>query len=104
MGGEILKAPENLTHPRDYSAPSVGNAAQTEGSGKGQIDKLSIPQIFNNASQSKGDSQMAPSEWGAVSYSPSKSSAEAGTATAGGSYSVDLVSGQNSCWHGGKSY
>lgn len=102
MNGEILKVPENLTHPRDYSAPSMGGAA-TEGSGKGTIDKLSPTQIFNNACQSKGRAVNAPSEWGQIGDSPTQSSAEAGSKVSA-DYSVDLVSGQNSCWHGGKKY
>lgn len=100
MAGEILKAPMDMLLPRDYVAPTK-DAAQTEGSGKGSINKLGPGQVVNNAAQSKGSGTMAPSEWGGVSTSIPTSSAEAGTKVSA-DYSVDLVSGQNSCWQGGK--
>lgn len=97
--GELIKLSEDQMHPRDYDAP--GSSAQTEGSGKGTIDKLAVGQIFNNSAQGTGVS--GPSVWGGAAYTASKSSAEAGTKVAA-SYSVDLVSGQNSCWNGGNKY
>lgn len=97
--GEILKAPENMLHPRDYVAPSMDNA-QTEGKGKGQILKQGDGQIFNNESQGTGIA--GPAVWGGPSgMSGSKSSAEAGSKQGSGD-SVDLNSGQNSCWDGGR--
>lgn len=99
--GDILKAPENMTHPRDYVAPSMDNA-QTEGAGKGQILKLSQDQIFNNSGQGKGIA--GPAVWGGPTDDKAKqSSAEAGSKQAN-SESVDLNSGQNSCWNGGRPY
>lgn len=95
--GDILKAPENMTHPRDYVAPSMDNA-QTQGT-KNVVIKLAEGQIFNNASQGTGIA--GPAVWGSVSDSASHSSAEAGSKQGNG-YSVDLVSGQNNCWNGGK--
>ena len=50
--GEILKAPENMTHPRDYVAPSMDNA-QTQGA-INVIQKLSVDQIFNNSGTGNG--------------------------------------------------
>ncbi len=93
MAGEILKAPMDLLLPRDYDAPSVGNAGQTEGSGKGTINTLGPGQIQNNMAQDGG--------WGGVSYPTPTSSGEAGTKVSNDN-SVDLVTGQNSCWMGGK--
>jgi len=99
--GDLVKAPENMTHPRDYVAPSSDNA-QTEGAGKGQILKLSQEQIFNNASQGTGIA--GPAVYGKTDQSNgSTSSAEAGSKQAN-SESVDLNTGQNSCWNGGRPY
>lgn len=96
--GSLLKAPENMLHPRDYSAPSMDNA-QTEGSGKGMILMQSEDDVFNNASQGSGIA--GPAVWGGPSgMSGSKSSAESGSKQSN-EYSVDLGSGQNSCWNGG---
>jgi len=99
--GELLKAPENMLHPRDYSAPSMDNA-QTEGAGKNTILKMSQEQIFNNASQGTGIA--GPSVFGKTDESNgSRSSAEAGSKQSNDE-NVDLDSGQNSCWHGGRPY
>lgn len=96
--GSILKAPENLLHPRDYVAPSSDNA-QSKGADN-VILKLSEDQIFNNSGQGAGIA--GPSVWGGpTDDKASQSSAEAGSKVGAG-YSVDLVSGQNSCWNGGK--
>lgn len=99
--GSILKAPENMLHPRDYSAPAMDNA-QTEGAGKNTILKLSEDQIFNNSGQGKGIA--GPSVWGGAAddatRSKSTSSAEAGKSESN-PYSIDPKSGQNSCWNGG---
>lgn len=98
--GKVISYPENLTHPRDYVAPSSDNA-QTQGA-TNVIQKLSEDQIFNNSGQGKGIS--GPSVWGGpTDDKATQSSAEAGTKQSD-SYSVDLVSGQNSCWNGGKAY
>lgn len=95
--GDILKAPENMLHPRDYVAPS-SNSTQTRGA-TGGINTLTEDQIFNNSSQGSGIA--GPSVWGGPSDEKgSQSSAEAGTKVANPN-SVDLVSGQNSCWMGG---
>ena len=92
--GDILKAPENLTNPRDYEAPA-NNGSQTEGSGKGQINKLSVDQIFNNTGQGNGIA--GPSRFGgSTDDKASQSSAEAGSKQSN-SYTVDLVSGQHNC-------
>lgn len=96
--GSLLKAPDNLLYPRDYVAPSSDNA-QTQGA-TGGIQPLSDDQTFNNASQGMGID--GPSVWGGPSgQSGSQSSAEAGSKQSN-PYSVDLGSGQNSCWNGGK--
>ena len=97
--GSIFKAPENLTHPRDYVAPSSDNA-QTQGA-KGVINKLSLDQTFENSGQGTGIA--GPSKWGGPEgeMKASQSSADAGTKVANPN-SVDLGSGQNSCWNGGK--
>jgi hypothetical protein len=97
--GSILRPAENLTNPRDYEAPSKDNA-QTQGS-TNVIIKLSPDQIFNNSAQGKGIA--GPSVWGGSSESASQSSAGAGT-SAGSGGSVDLTTGQNSCWNGGRAY
>ena len=97
VDGTLLKAPENLLHPRDYVASSTDNA-QTQGA-KNVILKLSEDQIFNNSGQGKGIA--CPSVWGGpTDDKASQSHAAAGTKQANGN-SVDLVSGQNSCWNGG---
>ena len=100
--GDILKAPDNLLYPRDYQAPSSDNA-QTEGKGKNTILKLSEDQIFENSGQGTGIA--GPGKWGGPEgeMKAVQSSAEAGTKQAA-EYSVDLVSGQNSCWQGGAPY
>ncbi len=96
--GSILKAPENVLHPRDYTAPS-SSSDQSRGT-TNSILKLSEDQIYNNSSQGTGIA--GPAVYGGPSdKKESKSSAEAGTSVAGG-YSVDLVSGQNNCWNGGR--
>lgn len=96
--GDILKAPENMLHPRDYVAPSKDNA-QTQGT-TNVIIKLSPDQIFNNSGQGTGIA--GPAVWGGPSDDhASQSHAEAGSKQSD-SYSVDLVSGQNSCWNGGR--
>ena len=98
--GTLLKAPDNLLYPRDYVAPSSDNA-QTQGT-KNVILKLSEDQIFNNSGQGKGIA--GPAVWGgSTDDKASQSSAEAGKKESD-SYSVDLVSGQNSCWNGGNPY
>ena len=98
--GSLLKAPENLLHPRDYVAPSSDNA-QTKGT-TNVIQKLSEDQIFNNSSQGTGIA--GPAVYGGPSgLSGSQSSAEAGTKQANAD-NVDLTSGQNSCWNGGRPY
>jgi len=97
--GSLLKAPEDLLHPRDYSAPSSDNA-QTRGA-TNSILKLSEDQIFNNSGQGKGIA--GPSVWGgSTDDKASQSSADAGSKQGNGN-SVDLTSGQNSCWKGGRS-
>ena len=98
--GSLLKAPENLLHPRDYVAPSSDNA-QTQGT-TNKIQSLSQDQIFNNASQGTGIA--GPAVYGGPSgLAGSQSSAEAGSKQANPD-NVDLVSGQNSCWNGGRPY
>lgn len=98
--GEILKAPENVLHPRDYVAPSSDNA-QTQGA-KNVIHKLSMDQVFNNSGQGTGVA--GPGVWGGpTDDKASQSSAGAGSKVSN-SNSVDLTSGQNSCWNGGKAY
>lgn len=97
--GEILKAPEHLLHPRDYEAPKT-NSATTQGA-TNVINKLSVDQIFNNSGQGTGIA--GPAVWGGSSDDKaSQSSANAGTKQSA-DYSVDLTSGQNSCWKGGRS-
>jgi hypothetical protein len=99
--GKVVTLSESLEHPRFYEAPAKDNM-QTEGKGKNTIAKLAVGQVFNNAGQ--GEGAAGPSKWGGPDgVSASKSSAEAGTKVAA-SYSVDLVSGQNSCWNGGNPY
>jgi hypothetical protein len=99
--GSILKAPENLLHPRDYVASGVGDAAQSRGP-VNKIQSLSQEQIFNNASQGKGIA--GPSvPGGPDDKKASQSSAESGTKQSFGD-SVNLTDGQNSCWNGGKPY
>ncbi len=96
--GEILKAPENMTHPRDYVAPSMDNA-QTQGA-TNVIQRLAEGQVFNNMSQGTGIA--GPAVWGKTDESDgSRSSAGAGSKQSN-EYSVDLVSGQNNCWNGGR--
>lgn len=96
--GSLLKAPENMLHPRDYSAPS-SDSKQSRGA-VNVVQPLSQEQIFNNASQGTGIA--GPAVYGATSESNgSKSSAEAGSKQSN-EYNVDLVSGQNNCWNGGK--
>lgn len=98
--GSILKAPENMLHPRDYVAPST-SSDQSRGP-VNQILKLSEDQIFNNSGQGQGIA--GPSVWGGPTDDKAKqSSAGAGSRQAAG-YSVDLNSGQNSCWNGGNAY
>ena len=98
--GSILKAPENMLHPRDYVAPSSDNA-QSRGS-VNTIQRMSMDQTFENMGQGQGIA--GPSVWGGPSdMKAMQSSAEAGT-KAGMGGSVDLVSGQNSCWDGGRPY
>ena len=98
--GTLLQAPENLQHPRDYVAPSSDNA-QSKGP-TNVILTLSEDQVFNNSGQGKGIA--GPSVWGgSTDDMASQSSAEAGSKVAA-SYSVDLGSGQNSCWNGGNPY
>jgi len=98
---EHVSYPENLTHPRDYVAPKVGGSDQTKGA-TGSIQKQGSGQIFNNEAQGTGIA--GPAVWGGASgLAGSQSSAEAGTKQAN-SNSVDLGTGQNSCWNGGKAY
>jgi len=96
---KVVSYPSNLTNPRDYVAPSSDNA-QTQGT-VNKIQDLSEDQTFENSGQGTGIA--GPSKWGGPEgeMKASQSSAEAGTKVAAG-YSVDLVSGQNSCWNGGK--
>ena len=102
MAGEIFNAPDNLKYPRDYKSEGVaGGGAPTEGQGKDSIQKLGSGQIYNNEGQGTGIA--GPSEWGGCSWPTPKSSAEAGTKVSA-DYSVDLTSGQNSCWNGAKPY
>ena len=96
--GSVIKMSEDLLHPRDYVAPSKDNA-QSRGA-TNVILKLSPDQIFNNSGQGTGIA--GPAVWGGPSDDKaSQSSAEAGSKQSA-SYSVDLVSGQNSCWDGGR--
>jgi len=96
--GKVVGYPSNLTNPRDYVASSTDNA-QSRGA-TNVILKLSEDQIFNNSGQGKGID--GPSVWGgSTDDKAAQSSAEAGTKVAD-PYSVDLTSGQNSCWKGGK--
>jgi hypothetical protein len=96
--GSLLMPPENMMHPRDYSAPSSAND-QSQGA-TNVIQDLSEDQIFNNSSQGSGIS--GPSVWGGpASMKATQSSADAGT-KAGDGGSVDLMTGQNSCWNGGR--
>jgi hypothetical protein len=98
--GSLLIAPENLLHPRDYVAPSSANE-QSRGT-TNKIQPLSEDQIFNNSGQGMGVA--GPSVWGgSTDDKASQSSADAGSKQSN-SYSVDLTSGQNSCWDGGKAY
>ena len=99
--GRILIAPENMLHPKYWDAPTSDNA-QTEGKGKNTVEDLSMEQVFNNASQGMGSA--GPSVWGGPSdKKATQSSAEAGTKSGDGG-NVDLTSGQNSCWNGGRAY
>lgn len=97
--GTLLKAPEDMLHPRDYVAPAKDNA-QTEGAGKNQILKLSQDQIFNNSGQGKGIA--GPSVWGGPTDDKAKQSSAAAGVKQPNENSVDLMSGQNSCWNGGR--
>ena len=95
--GEILKAPEHMLHPRDYVAPSTDNA-QSQGA-TNVIQRLAEGQVFNNMSQGTGIA--GPALWGKTDES-NGSRAETGGTKVSCSYSVDLVSGQNSHWAGGR--
>lgn len=90
--GTIFKAPENLMHPRDYSAADSGSAQTRPAAGV--IQKLSMDQTFNNDEQSKMHN--GPSEWGKPKMSIGRATGEAGTAAKGG-YSVDLKDGMHTC-------
>jgi hypothetical protein len=96
--GEVIKLSDGLLHPRDYVAPSTDNA-QTRGA-INVIQKLSQDQIFENSGQGTGIA--GPSVWGGPTDDKAvQSSADAGRKQSG-DYSVDLKSGQNSCWNNGK--
>jgi hypothetical protein len=99
VDGTLVKPPENMMHPRDYVGTPTAHE-QTEGKGKNTILKLSLDQDFNNASQGTGIA--GPAVWGGpADKKATQSSSEAGSKQAD-PYSVDLVSGQNSCWNGGR--
>lgn len=97
--GKLMNAPENLLHPRDYTAPA-SDSKQSRGP-VNVILKLSEDQIFNNSGQGQGIA--GPSVYGGPSDDKaSQSSAEAGTKVSA-DCSVSLGDGQHSYWNGGKS-